>query len=59
MADAYGAEVIRDCSEQRLAPASRKALTLRFARLAAMRIERINHYAQSTNMELPKDYPDD
>ena len=41
-ADAYGAEIIRPASEVRLSAARRKAITLRFARLAAERIFRIS-----------------
>lgn len=37
IADAWGAEIVRESSEIRLAPARRKALTLAFARLAADR----------------------
>jgi hypothetical protein len=39
-ADAWGAAVLRHGVEARLAPARRKAVTLRFARLAAERIAR-------------------
>lgn len=38
IADAYGAEVIRLGPEDKLAPARRKALTLRFARAASKRL---------------------
>lgn len=38
IADAFGAEVMRMPSETKLAPARRKALTLRFARTAALRV---------------------
>ncbi len=37
-ADAYGAEVLREAAPRRLAPARRKALTLRVARTAALRL---------------------
>lgn len=37
IADAWGAEILRESAEIRLAPARRKALTLSFARLAADR----------------------
>jgi hypothetical protein len=37
IADAWGAEIVRESGEQKLAPARRKALTLAFARLAADR----------------------
>lgn len=38
VADAYGAQMLRDGPRHPLAPATRKALTLRFARTAAMRL---------------------
>ncbi|RIY02550.1 DNA repair protein MmcB-related protein [Aureimonas flava] len=38
LSDGYGAEILRDAPETRLAPATRKALTLRFARLASDRL---------------------
>jgi hypothetical protein len=37
VADAFGGAVLRPSPETALAPARRKALTLAFARLAAMR----------------------
>jgi hypothetical protein len=42
IADAYGAEVLRMPATCKLAPARRKSLTLRFARLAAARQQAIN-----------------
>ena len=38
MSDGYGAEILREAPEDRIAPATRKAMTLRFARLAADRL---------------------
>jgi hypothetical protein len=38
IADAFGAEVIRDAPEQRLSAATRKAMLIRFGRLAALRL---------------------
>lgn len=38
VADLHGAEILRPAPEHRLAPARRKAVTLRFARQAAMRL---------------------
>ena len=38
VADAFGAAVIRDAPAEKLSPARRKAVTLRLARLAAMRL---------------------
>ncbi len=40
LSDAYGAEILSPAPEHRLAAAARKALTLRFARLAAIRAMR-------------------
>ena len=39
IADKWGAEIVRPAPEHKLAPARRKALTLRFARVAAMRLQ--------------------
>lgn len=39
VADAYGAELVRLGPETKLAPARRKAVTQRFARLAALRLQ--------------------
>ena len=41
IADAYGGEVIRETQSRPLAPARRKAMTLRFARVAAERLLRL------------------
>ncbi len=38
LSDGYAAEIVRDAPEHRLAPATRKALTLRFARAGADRL---------------------
>ncbi len=38
LADRFGAEILRDSPEDRLGPARRKAITLRFARAAAFRL---------------------
>jgi hypothetical protein len=38
LADRYGGEIVREAPETRLAGARRKAVTLRFARAAAMRL---------------------
>lgn len=37
-ADAYGAEILRQAPEHRIAAATRRAMMLRFARLAALRL---------------------
>ena len=41
MADAYGASLLRDAPEHRLPTATRKAMTLRYARAAAERLHRL------------------
>lgn len=38
LADAHGGEILREAPEHRLAAATRKAMTLRFARVAALRL---------------------
>ena len=58
IADSYGAEELREAAVDTLAAASRKALTLRFARLATMRFNRAADYALSNGIDLPVD-PDE
>jgi hypothetical protein len=41
VADSYGAEIVREAELQRMAPASRRALLLRFALAAAERLHRL------------------
>ena len=41
LADGFGAETVRPAPEHRLAAARRKAVTLRFAHLAALRLQRL------------------
>lgn len=41
IADGFGAEIVRDIAEIRLAAARRKAVTLRFARAAALRLHNL------------------
>ncbi|ESR25727.1 MmcB family DNA repair protein [Lutibaculum baratangense] len=38
VADAFGAGIVREAPEHRMAPATRRAMTLRFGRLAAARL---------------------
>src|SRR5690606_23375872 len=40
VADRFGADILRDAPETRLAPARRKALTLKFALLGSQRLTR-------------------
>lgn len=42
IADPYGAEIVRPAPEHRLAPATRRAMLLRFAHAAAQRLHRLN-----------------
>jgi len=42
IADSFGAEIIRDIPEVRLSSARRKAVTLRFARAAALRLHNLH-----------------
>jgi hypothetical protein len=41
LADPYGAEIVREADLQRMAPASRRAILLRFAQAAADRLHRL------------------
>ncbi len=41
LADPYGAEIVREAEFQRMAPASRRAILLRFAQAAADRLHRL------------------
>jgi hypothetical protein len=41
VADSYGAEILREAPPQRIAPATRRAVTLRFALAAADRLHRL------------------
>jgi hypothetical protein len=42
LADAYGADMVRQAPEHRLPPATRRSLLLRFARTAAQRLQSLN-----------------
>lgn len=41
LADAYGAEVVREAPEHRLAPATRRSMLLQFGRTAAARLQQL------------------
>ena len=58
VADSYGAEILRASRPFPLAPARRKSLTLRFARAAADRLERVLNHAEATGIGLPEDLSD-
>lgn len=55
IADKFGAHEVREPNEFRLAPARRKALTLRFARLAARQLNRVSNYSLENGLDLPND----
>ncbi|MGH6935230.1 MAG: MmcB family DNA repair protein, partial [Methylocella sp.] len=42
LADAYGAEILRQAPERRMAAATRRAVLLRFAQAAAHRLHRLS-----------------
>ncbi|RCW87246.1 MmcB family DNA repair protein [Phyllobacterium bourgognense] len=50
LSDGYGAEIIRDAPEHKLATATRKAMTLRFARVSAARMT----LAELSGIDLPE-----
>ena len=50
LADNYGAEIIRHAQEEKISAANRKAITLRFARSAALRLDRVIRHAQNEAM---------
>lgn len=52
IADQFGAEMLRAPVETKLAGASRKALTLRFARIAAIRLERTTQFCLEQGLDL-------
>jgi hypothetical protein len=55
VSDGYAAELLREAPEHRLAPATRKALTLRFARLAADRLLQAEWAANPFMTDTPED----
>ncbi len=42
LADAYGGHILREAPEHRVSPATRKAMTIRFARTGAARLHRMD-----------------
>jgi hypothetical protein len=47
VADFHGGIILRDCQRTRLAPSTRRAMTLRFAQTAADRLHRLNDPRQA------------
>lgn len=54
VADHYGGEILRDSAPGSLAGATRKALTLRFARAAAARLERVLAHYEAGGGAMPE-----
>jgi len=52
LADAHGGEILREAPEHRLAAATRKAMTLRFARVAAVRLHLMMDPRVTGNVEI-------
>ena len=52
LADAHGGEILRAAPEHRLAAATRKAMTLRFARAAAVRLHMLMDPRVTGNVEI-------
>jgi hypothetical protein len=52
VADAYGAEILRESESNRLPAATRKALMLRFARAASNRLAHVSQYAEKAGLTL-------
>jgi hypothetical protein len=57
IADRFGAEIVRPAEALKLGAATRRALTLRFARQAALRMASLSHHAERAGLTLP-DEPD-
>ncbi len=53
IADNYGCEIMRESEIQKLPGATRKAMTVRFARAGAQRLERVLDYCEGTGTLLP------
>lgn len=54
IADAHGGEIVRHVTERKLAAARRKAVTLRFAQIAASRLQAIHDPGVPTHIEPAK-----
>lgn len=52
IADNFGAEVIREANEERISAATRKAVTLRFGRLAANRLDTVTQFGLKNGLDL-------
>ncbi|MBN8920561.1 MAG: MmcB family DNA repair protein [Rhizobiales bacterium] len=52
VADGYGAQIVREADEHRLAGATRRSMTLRFGRMAAARLHALADPACAADMDL-------
>lgn len=52
IADTYGAEIVREAETKAISAASRKALLLRYARVATQRLDLVSHYAEKAGFEV-------
>ena len=52
IADSYGAEIVREAESAPISAASRKALLLRYARVATQRLNLVSHYAEKAGIEV-------
>ena len=52
VADTYGAEIIREAKPTSISAASRKALLLRYARVATQRLNQVSYYAEKAGFEV-------
>lgn len=52
IADMYGAEIIREAESIAMSAASRKALLLRYARVATQRLGLVSQYAEKAGLEV-------
>jgi len=53
VADRYGAEILRESRELPMPGATRRAMLLRFARIAAIRLDRVIAHHEATGLTLP------
>lgn len=58
IADNYGCEVIRDADVDKISGGTRKALTIRFARAAAQRLDRVIEYSETEGFDVTQKIDD-
>lgn len=59
LSDSFGAEILREAPEHKLAPATRKALTLSFSRIAAARLMHAEWASERLGLVNPNQGDDD